>query len=160
MSEKRYIVRLTQGEREHLNEILGSDQRVAFKKRMRAQVLLKVDEGEDGPAWTDEKTAEAFDLHVNSVHTIRKDLVLRGFEEALDKRRSAEPPRKPVFDKKGEQEVLAIAVGKPPEGRVRWTLRLLAGEVVRLEIADSVSHETVRKVLKKGICNPTARQLG
>jgi hypothetical protein len=160
MSEKRYIVRLTQDERESLDQILGSNQRVACKKRTRAQVLLKVDEGEHGPGWTDEKTAEAFDLHVNSVHAIRKDLVLRGFEEALERRRPAEPPRKPVFDQKSEQEVLAIAVGKAPEGRVRWTLRLLADEVVRLEIADSVSHETVRKVLKKGICSPTDRRLG
>jgi len=160
MSEKRYIVRLTRVEREHLDKILSSDQRISFKKRKRAQVLLKVDEGEHGPAWTDEKTGEAFDVHVNSIHAIRKDLVLRGFEEVLDPRKPAEPPRKPVFDAKGEQELLAIAVGKAPEGRVRWTLRLLADEVVRLEIAESVSHETVRKVLKKGICNPTARRLG
>jgi hypothetical protein len=160
MSEKRYVVRLTQGEREQLDEILSSGQRVSKKKRARAQVLLKVDEGEHGPSWNDEKAAEAFDLHVNSIHAIRKDLVLRGFEDALKPRERAEPPRKPVFDQKGEQEVLAIAVGKAPEGRVRWTLRLLAGEVVRLEITDSVSHETVRKVLKKGICNPIARRLG
>ena len=160
MSEKRYIVRLTQGEREHLDQVLSSHQRVSSKKRARAQVLLKVDEGAHGPAWTDEKTAEAFDLHVNSVHAIRKDLVLRGFEDVLEPRRPAEPPRKPVFDKKGEQEVLTLAVGKAPDGHVRWTLRMLADEVVRLEIADSVSHETVRKVLKKGICNPTVRRLG
>lgn len=160
MSEKRYIVRLTQGERDHLDQVLGSNQRLSRKKRARAQVLLKVDQGEHGPAWSDEKTAEAFDLHVNSVHAIRKDLVLRGFEDVLEPRKPAEPPRKPIFDEKGEQEVLAIAVGKAPEGRVRWTLRLLADEVVRLEIADSVSHETVRKVLKKGICNPIAKRLG
>jgi len=160
MSQKRYIVRLTQGEREQLDEILSSYQRVSKKKRARAQVLLKVDEGEHGPAWSDEKAAEAFDLHVNSVHAIRKDLVLRGLEGALKPRQRAEPPHKPVFDPKGEQEVLAIAVGKAPKGRVRWTLRLLADEIVRLEIVDSVSHETVRKVLKKGICNPIARRLG
>ena len=80
MSEKRYIVRLTQGEREHLNQVLSSNQRVSCKKRKRAQVLLKVDIGEHGPGWTDEKTAEAFDMHVNSIHAIRKDLVLRGFQ--------------------------------------------------------------------------------
>lgn len=160
MSEKRYLVRLTQGEREELDEILSSNQRISTKKRKRAQVLLKVDEGEHGPAWSDEKAAEAFDLHVNSVHAIRKDLVLRGFEDVLKPRQRAEPPRKPVFDQEGEAEVLAIAVGKAPKGRVRWTLRLLADEIVRLEIVDSVSHETVRKVLKKGICNPIARRLG
>ena len=160
MSEKRYVVRLTRSERAELDEILGSNQRISQKKRKRAQVLLKVDEGEHGPAWNDEKAAEAFDLHVNSVHAIRKDLVLRGFEDALKPRPRAEPPRKPVFDQKGEQEVLALAVGKAPKGQVRWTLRLLADEIVRLEIVDSVSHETVRKVLKKGICNPIAKRLG
>lgn len=157
MSEKRYVVRLTEDERTRLSTLVGSNQRVARKKRMRAQVLLKVDEGEHGPAWTDEKVAEAFDVHVNSVHAIRKDLVLRGFEEALERRKRAEPARKPVFDERGEKEVLALAVGEPPEGHARWTLRLLANEVVRLDIVESVCHETVRKVLKKGICSPTVR---
>jgi hypothetical protein len=157
MSEKRYVVRLTEDERTRLRAFVGSAQRVARKKRMRAQVLLKVDEGEQGPAWTDEKVAEAFDVHVTSVHAIRKDLVLRGFEEVLERRKRAEPARKPVFDERGEKEVLALAVGEPPEGHARWTLRLLADEVVRLDIVESVCHETVRKVLKKGICSPTVR---
>ena len=160
MPEERYMVRLTQGERAQLSEILGSNQRAAHMMRTRAQVLLKVDEWEQGPAWTDEKTPEAFDLHVNSIQEIRKDLVSRGFTEVLTRRKPAEPPRKPVFDEKGAQEVLAITVGKPPEGQVRWTLRLLADEVVRLDIVDSVSHETVRNLLNKGICNPTAGRLG
>ena len=157
MSEKRYVVRLSEEERDHLKEIIHSKKRVARKKRMRAQVLRKVDEGEYGPGWTDEKAAEAFDVHVNTVHTIRKQLVLHGFEQALEGKQRAEPARKPVFDEKGEGEVLALAVGEPPDGHARWTLRLLAGEVVRLEIAESVCHETVRKVLKKGICSPTDR---
>lgn len=157
MSTKRYTVRLTQGEREHLNGILSSDQNVARKKRVRAQVFLKVDEGEHGPAWTDEQVAEAFDLHVNSVHAMRKDLVLRGFEEALERRPQATPRRKPVFDAKTEKEVLTLAVSKSPKGQARWTLRLLADEVVRLDIVESVSHETVRKALKKGIYSPIAR---
>ena len=157
MSEKRYIVRLTQGERDHLNALLGSSQRVARKKLVRAQVLLKVDQGEHGPAWTDEKAAEAFDLHVNSVHSIRKDLVLRGFEEALERRPQATPRRQPVFDQESEKDVLTLAVSSPPDGHARWTLRLLADEVVRLDIVDSVSHETVRKTLKKGIYNRIAK---
>jgi hypothetical protein len=157
MSEKRYIVRLTQGERDHLNALLRSNQRIAHKKQVRAQVLLKVDEGEHGPAWTDDKAAEAFDLHINSIHAIRKDLVLRGFEDALERREQANPRRKPVFNEKSEKDVLTLAVSRPPDGHARWTLRLLADEVVRLDIVDEVSHETVRKVLKKGICSPIAR---
>lgn len=157
MSEKRYVVRLTQEERDHLNALLSSSQRVARKKLMRAQVLLKVDEGEQGPAWPDEKAAEAFDLHVNSIHSIRKDLVLRGFEAALERRPQANPRRKPVFNEKSEKDVLTLAVSSPPDGHARWTLRLLADEVVRLDIVDTVSHETVRKTLKKGICSRIAK---
>lgn len=157
MSAKRYAVRLTQSERDHLNAILSSDQKVARKKRVRAQVFLKVDEGEQGPAWTDERVAEAFDLHVNSVHSMRKDLVVRGLEEALERRPQATPRRQPVFDAKREKEVLTLAVSKAPQGQARWSLRLLADEVVRLDIVESVSHETVRKLLKKGICSRIAR---
>ena len=157
MSEKRYIVQFTDEERTSLKAVVHSKNRVARKKRMRAQVLLKVDGGEHGPAWTDEKAAEAFDVHVNTVRTIRRQLVLHGFEQALERKKRAEPARKLVFNQKGEEEVLALAAGEPPEGHARWTLRLLAGEVVRLEIADSVCHETVRKVLKKGICSLTVR---
>ena len=157
MSEKRYVVRLTEEERGRLSALVNSNRRVARKKRMRAQVLLKVDEGEHGPAWTDEKAAEAFDVHVNTVHTIRKQLVLEGFERALEPQKRAEPARKPVFDEKSEKEVLTLAMSEPPTGHARWTLRLLADRVVRLDIVESVCHETVRKVLKKGICSPTVR---
>ena len=160
MSEKRYVVELTEEERSRLRGIVDSNGRIARKKRMRAQVLLKVDQGEQGPGWSDEKAAEAFDVDVRTVRTIRKQLVLEGFERVLERNKPAEPSRKRIFDAKGEEEVLAVAAGEPPDGHARWTLRLLAGQIVRLEIADSVSHETVRKVLKKGICNPTVRKGG
>ena len=161
MSEKRYRVEFTEEERAQLGAIVGSSGRVARKKRMRAQVLLKIDQGSQGPGWTDEKAAEAFDVvDGRTVRTIRQQLVLEGFERALERKKRAEPPRKPIFDAKGEGELLALAAGQAPEGRARWTLRLLAGEVVRLKIVDSVSHETVRAVLKKGICNRTVRKHG
>lgn len=157
MSQKRYVVELTEEERSRLATIVHSSKPIARKKRMRAQVLVKVDEGEHGPAWTDERAMEAFDVHGNTVHTIRKQLVVDGFDRALERKRPAEPSRKRVFNGKKEEEVLAVAVGEAPEGHARWTLRLLADEVVRLEIVDSVSHETVRKVLKKGIYSRIAK---
>lgn len=160
MSEKRYRVELTEEERAQLRAIVDSNGRVARKKRMRAQVLLKIDQGADGPAWTDQQASEAFDVDVKTVRTIRKQLVLEGFEQALERKKRAEPPRKRVFDAKGEGELLAVATGKPPDGRARWTLRLLAGEAVRLKIVNSVSHETVRAVLKKGICSRTVSRRG
>lgn len=160
MSEKRYCVELTEEERRQLRAIADSNGRVARKKRMRAQVLLKIDQGAQGSAWTDEKASEAFDVDFRTVRTIRKQLVLEGFERALERKKRAEPPRKRIFDAKGEGELLAMATGKPPDGHARWTLRLLAGEVVRLKIVGSVSHETVRTVLKKGICSHTVSRLG
>lgn len=160
MSEKRYRVELSDEERTRLREIVESSGQVARKKRMRAQVLLKIDQGPHGPAWTDQKAAEAFEVDVATVHTIRKQLVMEGFDRAIERKRRAEPPRKRIFDAKGEGELLALAAGRPPDGWARWTLRLLAGEVVRLKIVDSVSHETVRTVLKEGICSPTVRKRG
>jgi transposase len=160
MSVKRYVVELTKEERATLRAIVEATGRVARRKRMRAQVLLKVDQGDHGPGWTDEEAADAFDVDVSTVHTIRKQLVLEGFERALEPKPRVEPGRKRIFDAKGEQEVLAVASGAPPDGYARWTLRLLAGELVRLDIAEAVSHETVRKVLKKGICSRTGSRAG
>jgi hypothetical protein len=160
MSEKRYRVELTEEERAQLRSIVDSNGRVARKKRMRAQVLLKIDQGAQGRGWTDQQASEAFDVDVRTVRTIRKQLVLEGFERALERKKRAEPPRKRIFDAKGEGELLAMATGQPPKGHARWTLRLLAGEVVRLKIVNSVSHETVRGVLKKGIFSRTVRRHG
>ena len=159
MSEKRFIVRLSEEEREVLSGVVNAKQ-VAFRKRRRAQILLKVDAGEHGPAWTDERAAEAFDVHVVSIQKIRRQLVNEGFEAALNRKLQNPPPRKPVFDERTERTLLALAQGKPPAGRAHWTLHLLADELVRLEVVDTVSHETVRKALKKTRSTPIARSLG
>lgn len=160
MSEKRYIVRLSEDERASLIGLVNTKERVASRKRRRAQILLKVDTGEHGPAWTDERAAEAFDVHVVSVQKIRQQLVIEGLEAALSRKHQDPPPRTPVFDAGKEQTLLALAQGEPPAGRARWTLHLLADELVRLEVVDTVSHETVRKALKKTRSIPTGRLLG
>ena len=149
MAGKRYIVRLSEEERSILLRIVRAEKGVAPKKRMRAQILLKVDQGEQGPGWTDEQTAEALDVHVNTVHAVRQRLVLEGFEEALNRKKQRSPSRIPIFDEARERTLIAIAQGEPPRGRSRWTLHLLADRMVQLEIVESVSHETVRKALKK-----------
>jgi len=151
MSEKRYLVRLTEDERARLTAIVHAQKRIARRnrKRIRAQVLLKVDAGDHGPASTDARAAEVFDVHVNIVGTIRKQLVLHGFDRALDRQQPVAPSRTPVFGPQQEQELLGVAASDPPTGHARWTLRLLAGAVVRLDIVESVCHETVRYVLKK-----------
>lgn len=160
MSEKRYIVRLSEDERTSLIGLVNTKERVASRKRRRAQILLKVDASEHGPAWTDERAAEAFEVHVVSVQKIRQQLVVEGLEAALNRKRQDPPPRTPVFDAGKEQTLLALAQGEPPAGRARWTLHLLADELVRLEVVDTVSYETVRKALKKTRSNPIGRSLG
>jgi len=158
MSEKRYIVRLSESERASLIELV-SKERVAARKRRRAQILLKIDAGEHGPAWTDQEAAEAFDVHVVSVQKVRRQFVLEG-EAALNRKQQEPPPRKRVFNEERERTLLAMAQGSPPQGRASWTLQLLAEELVRLEIVEAVSHETVRKTLKKTRLSLTGRWLG
>ena len=143
---KKYIVRLSDEERAVCQDILknlkGSSQR--FR---RAQILLKADA--DGPAWSDLKIAEAFNCRVQTVENLRKSLVTEGFELALDGKRRPEPPTPCKLDGEAEAKLIAMRLGKPPAGYGHWTLQLLADELVALEVVDSISHETVRKTLKK-----------
>lgn len=144
--EKKYIVRLTDEERDTLRSVVkklsGSSQKVR-----RAQVLLKADA--DGPNWTDKKIAEAFSCRIKTVENIRQRLVTEGFEVALSGKQREIPPREKRLDGAQEAKVIALRLGKPPAGFANWSLRLLAENVVELEIVDSVSHETVRQTLKK-----------
>ena len=159
MSEKRYIVCLNESERASLIDLLNHE-RVAARKRRRAQILLKIDAGEHGPGWTDERAAEAFDVHVVSVQKIRQQFVVEGLDAALNRKRQDPPPRKRVFNEENERTLLALAQGNPPAGRASWTLHLLAEELVRLEVVEAVSHETVRKALKKTRSSLTDRLRG
>ena len=125
-----------------VKKLKGSSQKVR-----RAQILLKADA--DGPAWTDKQIAEAFDCRTQTVENIRQRLVLEGFEATLCGTPRGTPSRLPVFDGEREARVIALRLGPPPKGFANWSLRLLAGKVVELGIVGSVSHETVRRTLKK-----------
>ncbi|QGJ68616.1 Winged helix-turn helix [Planctomycetales bacterium 10988] len=144
--QKKYVVRLSKSERERLTDVCrklkGSSQQVR-----RAQILLKADVR--GPNWTDARIAEAFGCRVQTVENLRKRLVTEGFEIALSGKPRESPPRKKVLDGKQEAKVIALRLGKPPEGYASWSLRLLAEQVVELGLVDSISHETVRQTLKK-----------
>lgn len=144
--KKKYVVRLSQDERSKLEEVIkklkGSSQRVR-----RAQILLKADA--DGPNWTDQKIAEAFDCRRQTVENVRESLVTEGFEAALNRKRRETPPRKKLLDGEQEAKLIALRLGSPPDGFGSWSLRLLAEQVVELEIVDSISYETVRRTLKK-----------
>lgn len=148
MVNKRYVVELTQEERDELKANL-KEKGVSAKKRMRSQILLKVDEGEDGPAWSHAKAANAFDVHMNTVTAVVKKLILEGFEAAINRKKHRRNGRNLVITGDVEKTLIAFATGKPPEGYAHWTLRLLADRLIELQVMKSVSHETVRKVLKK-----------
>jgi hypothetical protein len=142
---KIYVVRLTDAEREVLTGLLKK-QRVSAQKLRRARILLKADA--DGPAWTDAKIAEAFDCRTRSVESLRERLVTEGFEVALHGKPKSRVRRK-VLDGEQEAKIIALRLGQPPKGFANWTLRLLAEQAVALEIVESVSHETLRRTLKK-----------
>ena len=144
--QKKYIVRLTDEERGTLRSVIkklsGSSQKVR-----RVQVLLKADA--DGPCWHDQRIAEAFDCRRQTVENLRKRLVTEGFDIALNGKPRESAPRQKRLDGEQEAKLIALRLGDPPKGYANWSLRLLADKVVELEIADSVSHETVRQTLKK-----------
>ena len=148
MANKRYVVELTREERDRLDALL-KQKVLSTKKRKRAQVLLKMDQGEGGPGWSHVRAAEAFDMHVNTVSSVAKKLVEQGLEAAIARKKHCRPGRDPVIAEDAEATLVALATGKPPEGHAHWTLRLLADRLVQLEAVSSVSHETVRKALKK-----------
>lgn len=145
---KKFVVRLSEEERETCRHIIkklkGSSQKVR-----RAHILLKADA--DGPGWIDNRIADAFNCRVQTIENLRKRLVLEGFEVALEGKKRQEPPTPSKLDGEAEAKLIALRLGKPPAGYGHWTLHLLADELVALEVVDSISHETVRKVLKKTV---------
>lgn len=145
---KRHIVSLDADERRQLAELTKLE-KVAAKKRNHAEILLLADSGPDGPGWKDELVAEACRVTVRTVENVRKRLVTEGLESALNRKPQVRPSRPPVLDGEKEAQVVKLCCEQAPPGRARWTLRLLAERVVELEIVESVSHETVRRCLKK-----------
>ena len=145
--KKKYIVTLTEAEREMLQAMLSRG-KAAARKLVHARVLLKADAGPGGPAWNDDQIAEGVEVGRATVERIRKMFVEEGLTAALDRRR----PRRQytrALDGDGEAHLVALACQKPPEGRSRWTLRLLADRMVQLEYVEQLSKDTVARVLKK-----------
>jgi len=145
--KKKYIVTLMEEERRMLQEMLSRG-KAAARKLMHARILLKADAAAGGPAWEDQSIAEALEVGRATVERVRKQFVEEGLEAALERRK----PRR-VYERKldgdGEAHLVALACQEPPEGRSRWTLRLLADRMVQLEYVDQLSYQTVRRTLKK-----------
>ncbi|MCS3856637.1 hypothetical protein GGP78_003341 [Salinibacter ruber] len=147
MARKTNCVELSEEQRNRLLEWIGRGKRPAREQR-RARVLLKADEGPEGPAWTDARIAEAFELSKGGVAGIRRRFCNRGLEGTV-KRKSPDREYDRKLDGEKEAELIRLACSKAPEGRSEWSLRLLSDKMVELEIVDTLSHETVRRTLKK-----------
>jgi transposase len=145
--EKKYIVTLTDEERQKLQEMLSRG-KAATRKLTHARILLKADAPPGGPGWNDEKIAEGLEAGRATIERVRKEFVEEGLDAALERRRPRRVyPRK--LDGDGEAHLVALACQKPPEGRSRWTLQLLADRMVELSYVEEISYQTVRRALKK-----------
>lgn len=145
--KKRYVVKLTQAEREHLEGLINTGKVAAYRRR-HAQVLLLVDEGEYGPALFDKDAAERTSFSRRTVEQIRERCVTEGLESALERKKRSRN-RSPKLDGEGEARLVSLACSDAPEGYARWSLNMLADKLVELDIVESISHECVRQVLKK-----------
>jgi transposase len=143
---KKYIVTLMPEEKAQLQSLVRKGKTQAYRIK-HANILLAIDaEGRD---WTDQQAADAYRCSANTVRNVRQRFVEQGLETALERKKSALPPRRPVLDGEKEARLIAVACGKPPLGRAQWTLKLLADELVALEIVEAISDQTVRRTLKK-----------
>jgi DNA-binding transcriptional ArsR family regulator len=144
---KRYRVHLTEAERDQLKQLLMAGTAPA-RQLTHARILLKADESPGGPGWVDAAIVEAVEVSQPTLSRVRKQFVEEGLAAALHRR----APRR-VYTRKldGAQEarLIALTCGEPPAGQARWTLRLLADKLVELEVVEAISHQTVRRVLKK-----------
>ncbi len=146
-THKKYHVTLTDDERSMLRDLLSAGKTPA-RTLTHARILLKADESGGGPAWSDETIRQVLDVGLSTVMRVRERFVEEGLEAALERHK----PRRDyshLVDGECEAHLVALACSAPPVGHKRWTLRLLADKLVELEYIDSISHETVRQVLKK-----------
>ena len=160
---KKYVVKLSAAERERLNALIQSGKHPA-RKLTRARILLKADAGEAGEGWSDSQIAAALDTGLVTVARVRQQLVEEGFEAVLTPKRSPASARQRIFDGAAEAKLTALACSTPPNGRARWTLRLLEDKacpraldpgVVELNSVARVSDNTIGRMLKKTFLNRT-----
>ena len=145
---KKYIVTLSDEEREQLTTLIHSGKHPAHKL-LKARILLKADASEGGAGWSDSQIAAALETSVDTVARTRQRLVEDGFEAALLRKHSPNSARRRIFDGAAEARLIALACSKPPAGRARWTLQLLAEAVVELKIVERASDNTIGRTLKK-----------
>jgi transposase len=154
---KKYIVRLGDEERQQLIDLTSTGKAAAYKIK-HANMLLQVDA--DGPNQADHDVAKTFHCHVNTVRNVRQRFVEQGLEAALARKPQERLSRQRALDGRQEAHLIALRCGEPPAGHSKWSLRLLADQLVKLDIVDTISHETVRQVLKKMRSNRICKSAG
>jgi len=147
-SVKKYVVRLSADERNHLETLLSKGKNSA-KVLLKARILLKADVSEAGEGWSDGQIVKALDTNISMVERVRRQLVEEGFEAVLSRKQRTTPAIPQIFDGEKEARLITLACSTPPEGRKRWTLRLLEDKVVELGIVEHASDNTIGRVLKK-----------
>ena len=145
---KKYIVKLSKDERDTLKKLIKSGRGPA-RMFTRARILMKADQGQRGPSWSDEKISDALDVTVQTIERIRKQLVEEGFDAVLARRQYTQKISRKKIDGDVEAHLIALSCSEPPEGFARWTFRLLAIKVVELGYVETISHEAIRQTLKK-----------
>ena len=146
--KKVFVVRLTEAERSELDALVRKGKASALAIA-RARILLKADQGKDGAARPDAQIAEALGIAAKTVFNIRRRWVEEGLDAAIHRKKQDCPSRSRKLDGRAEAKLVATCCGPAPQGRARWTLRMLAGKLVQLEVVPSISPETVRGTLKK-----------
>ena len=147
-SMKKYRVTLTVEEREFLSGLIATGKGAA-KKLIHARVLLKADQAEGGPGWTDEQIAEAIEVSVATIERLRQRFVEQGLEASLQRKKQNKLSRERKLDGAGEARLIALGCSKAPQGRVAWTLEMLADKLIELKVVDTICVETVRHALQK-----------
>lgn len=152
MRKSKYAVFLTEAERARLRTLIGRGT-APTRLLTRARILLKANQGEGGPGWSDAAIAGAVEVHPTTVARVRRQFVEDGIDAALE-RKCPDRVYARLLDGAAEAHLVAVACSAPPLGRERWTLRLLADELVRLEVVPAVSYETVRRTLQQTSSSP------
>jgi len=149
---KIYVITLSLEERSSLEKLVSTGSTRA-KRQTHGRILLKADTSAAGPGWSDEQICAALDVGGSTVERVRKRFVEEGMESLRSRPKTPRPSRRRL-DGEQEARLLALACSPPPQGRAHWTLRLLADQMVVLEHVESISHETVRRTLKKTRSSP------
>jgi transposase len=149
---KKYVVRLTEEERDRLNELIRKGKRSAQLLR-KARILLKADVSDAGEGWSDSAIAAALDTSIATIERTRRQLVEEGFEAVLTRKYNPKSARPRIFDGAAEAKLIALTLSPAPDGFARWSLRLLEEKVVELHIVERASDNTIGRTLKKTVSN-------